>query len=94
MCLLHATQYWMMVFSKHSVILAKDLHISDLIQTVLCEVESILNSRPLTKESTDLNDLEAPNLAFHPVCFAERIVMHVAVGDKYNTFLICFEGGG
>ncbi|XP_049433246.1 uncharacterized protein LOC125889377 [Epinephelus fuscoguttatus] len=29
------------------------------LQTVLCEVESILNSRPLTKESTDLNDLEA-----------------------------------
>lgn len=29
------------------------------LQTVLCEAESILNSRPLTKESTDPNDLEA-----------------------------------
>ena len=29
------------------------------LNTVLCEVKSILNSRPLTKESTDLNDLEA-----------------------------------
>lgn len=29
------------------------------LQTVLCEVESILNGRPITKASTDSNDLEA-----------------------------------
>lgn len=29
------------------------------LQTALCEVESILNSRPITLESTDPNDLEA-----------------------------------
>ncbi|KAL7849608.1 hypothetical protein SRHO_G00212310 [Serrasalmus rhombeus] len=32
------------------------------LQTVLCEVESILNSRPITQESTDPNDLEALTL--------------------------------
>lgn len=31
----------------------------ETLHTVLCEVESILNSRPITKESLDPNDLEA-----------------------------------
>ncbi len=31
----------------------------EALYTVLCEVESILNSRPITKEYTDPNDLEA-----------------------------------
>lgn len=34
----------------------------EALHTVLCEVESILNSRPITKESTDPNDLEALTL--------------------------------
>jgi len=29
------------------------------LHTVLCEVEAIINGRPITKESTDANDLEA-----------------------------------
>lgn len=31
----------------------------EALHTVLCEVESIINSRPVTKASTDPNDLEA-----------------------------------
>lgn len=31
----------------------------EILHTILCEVEAILNDRPLTKVSDDVNDLEA-----------------------------------
>lgn len=47
-------------------VLSSTLNVQSLdeegLQTVLCEAEVILNSRPITKASTDLIDLEALTL--------------------------------
>ena len=55
------------------------------LHTVLCEVESIINSRPITRASTDPNDLEAltPNhlLLLKTVCLCPCMSEH----EKWPT---------
>ncbi|XP_019202879.1 uncharacterized protein LOC109195296 [Oreochromis niloticus] len=68
--------------------------------TVLCEAEAIVNSRPITKASTDPNDLEAltPN---HLLLLKTKPLMPPGVfqkgdvyGGKYCTCLTCSGSAG
>ena len=64
------------------------------LSTLMCEVESIVNSRPLTKVSDDSRDLDplTPNHLLGSL-FA-RIFTPDADGARFNTCLMCFGADG
>ena len=73
--------------------------------TLLCEVESTINSRPLTKASDDPTDLDVltPNHLLHmkipenlpPGTFVEKdLYMQGNDGDRPSSWQICFGRGG
>jgi len=74
------------------------------LSTLMCEVEAILNSRPLTKVSDDLNELQAfsPNhlllLRAGPECHLESLQRMInlarSFGGRSSTSRICFGSGG
>ena len=67
----------------------------EVLRTVMTEVESVLNSRPLTLNSDNLTDFEAltsnhllllrPNGSMPPIVFLRMIYIAGAVGDKFST---------
>ena len=69
----------------------------ECIHTFMCEVESIINSRPLTKVSDDPNDLEAltPNhlLLLQLGHFDETDVYTKKNGGKLNIYGMCCGEG-
>ena len=66
------------------------------LSTLMCEVESIVNSRPLTKVSDDPRDLEAltpnhllllrSNSTLPPGLFREGVCILGDDGAKFNTY--------
>ncbi|XP_072030454.1 uncharacterized protein [Amphiura filiformis] len=72
----------------------------EALQTLFCEAEAVVNSRPITKVSSDAGDLEAltPNHLLLlkgkptlPPTLTEKTDQYAKRdGDKYNTCLICF----
>ncbi len=58
------------------------------LNTVLCEVEAILNSRPITKASTDPNDLTAltPN---HLLPFKGQLSLPPGLFHKDDLYAVC-----
>ena len=74
------------------------------VRSNVAEVESIINGRPITKVSDDPKDCEAltPNhllllragLNLPPALFVKEATTRVAGGDRCNTWLVSFGGGG
>lgn len=67
--------------------------------TVFCEAEAIVNSRPLTKASTDPQDLEAFFCLSHSRCCLQgcsrrRTFMLVVAGNKCSICRICSGSAG
>lgn len=57
----------------------------DCIQTIMCEVESIINGRPLTSISDDVNDLE-PLTPNHLLLLKSQPSMPPGIFSKDNTY--------
>ena len=67
----------------------------EALQTALCEVEVIMNDRPITMVANDPNDLEPITLnqllqlktcpIVTPDCSRERIYTHTGGGDRFNN---------
>jgi len=81
------------------------IHLDDeALQIVFCEVESILNSRPITTVSDDGNDLDVrtsnellllrPNKSLPCEVFDSNNTYAVVDGDKYSIWLFCSGVGG
>lgn len=76
----------------------------ECLQTVFCEAEAIINSRPITATSSDVNDLEAltPNHllllktkpSLPPDCLTKMTCILDANGNRCSMFLICFGNVG
>ncbi len=74
------------------------------LQTLLCEIESIINDRPITKASNDPNDLEPLTLNhllllntkpfIPPGYFIQKTATPFADGGRYNIWLTFFGRGG
>lgn len=70
------------------------------LQTVMCEVGSILTDRPSTNLSDDPNDLEPPppfkgKTGFYHLDSSNLLTFTLSVvGDKFSTFQTCFGSDG
>lgn len=71
----------------YSVMIQQVIRLDDeALQTLFCEVESIMNNRPLTRSSKDPNDLEVltPN---HILLLKSETYMPVGVFSKHDTYV-------
>jgi hypothetical protein len=79
----------------------------EALATLICAVEAIVNSRPLTVVSSDQKDMEpwtpnhllfcsfsVVNLLFHLVYSAKMIYTQENDGDKFSTWQISFGNDG
>lgn len=69
------------------------------LQTLFCEVEAILNNRPITTASSDpllqtTSFFSTPNLCSLLVSFPEMIYTPGANGSKHSIWRTCFGEGG
>ncbi|CAC5406219.1 unnamed protein product [Mytilus coruscus] len=70
------------------------------LMTLFCEVEGILNGRPITEASNSITDLKVltpnhlilqrPGESFHLVCSLRPTAMSKGDGGKFNILLICW----
>lgn len=61
----------------------------ECLQTHPCEVEAILNGRPITTAVNDLNDALTPNTPSS--CLVTRAATHIEAGNKLNMCQTNFE---
>ncbi len=73
--LIHSVRKILNVTVKEQLLDEESLH------TLLCETEAVINSRPITKASSDLSDIEAltPN---HPVLLKVKPVLPPGIFNK------------
>ena len=73
-------------------------------RTLMCEVESVINSRRLTTVSSNPKDLDPltpnqvltgkPRVCLHRVTSSELMSICAVAGAGFSTLLICFGGDG